>query len=396
MVIPVALGLVGEDGREMLGEAKAQPPLKNGVFELDGQRGTLRFEGLKERPVPSLLRGFSAPVRLVSNLGNDDMLRLAAKDGDPFNRWQALHSVMMKILLERQAAQKAEQGAEPAELGDLAAALDRVISDEELDAAFRALALTPPGDADLTREVGQDVDPAAVHRAVEWLREKLGGRLAGTLEDLYRRHASNEPYSPDAEGAAHRALRNASLALLASRPGDEAVEIAQDHYRRADNMTDRMAGLVALSRRPGPALDEALADFYERFKTDTLVLDKWFSVQATAPDEGALDRVAELTRHPRFSMSNPNRVRAVIGAFAAANPVQFNRPDGRGYAFLADNVLALDKLNPQLAARLLSSFRSWRVLEPKRRDLARGELERIAGTDGLSRDVADIAERSLG
>ncbi|WP_040486263.1 aminopeptidase N [Lutibaculum baratangense] len=393
MVLPIAMGLVGEDGRDMLPEVKCEPALKNGVFELDRQRATIRFSGLKERAVPSLLRGFSAPVRLVSNLGSDDMLRLGALDSDPFNRWQALHAVMMKVLLDHQSGRSPEGSPTTA---DLVAALAQVGADEALDPAFRALVLSPPGDTDLTREVGHDVDPDAVHHAVEWLRELLGRQLGSTLEDIYRRHASNEPYSPDATSAAHRALRNAVLSLLVATGGDDATSLAGEHYRRADNMTDRMAGLLALSRLRGPVLDEALEDFYGRFRDDTLVLDKWFTVQAIAPDEDALDRVERLTGHPRFAMSNPNRVRALVGAFASGNPVQFNRKDGRGYAFLADHVLKLDRQNPQLAARLLSSFRSWRVLEPQRRELARRELERVAGMDGLSRDVADIAERSLG
>jgi aminopeptidase N len=203
------------------------------------------------------------------------------------------------------------------------------------------------------------------------------------------------PYSPDASSAGRRAQKNTALDLMVATGDDTATERALTQYRNADNMTDRMAALGALSQHDGPARIEALQDFYERYQTDPLIIDKWLGLQAMIPESGTLDRVRALTTHPAFSMNNPNRVRSLIGSFAQGNPTQFNRADGAGYEFVADAVLALDGKNPQVASRLCTAFRSWRALESGRRDRALAALRRIAATSGLSADVKDIVSRAL-
>ena len=207
---------------------------------------------------------------------------------------------------------------------------------------------------------------------------------------------SRAPYRPDAAGAGRRALKNICLDLLAATAEPSCIALAVQQYETADNMTDRMAALATLSLHDRPERAAALEDFYRRFESDPLVVDKWFSLQAMIPEPGTLTRVKTLTGHPAFSFTNPNRLRALIGAFAQANPSQFNRADGAGFALVADTVLALDQKNPQVAARLLSAFKSWRALEAGRRAHAEAALKRVAAREGLSRDVNDIVSRSLG
>jgi aminopeptidase N len=203
------------------------------------------------------------------------------------------------------------------------------------------------------------------------------------------------PFSPDAAGAGRRALKNVALDLLTATGSSEAIACAALQYATADNMTDRMAALMALLPHPVPERATALADFYQRFQHDPLVVDKWFALEAGTPGIGTLDRVRELTEHPAFSFANPNRTRALIGTFAQANPTQFNRVDGKGYRFVAETALALDQRNPQIAARLMGAFRSWRALEPERRTHAEAALRKVAACANLSRDLADITERAL-
>jgi aminopeptidase N len=212
---------------------------------------------------------------------------------------------------------------------------------------------------------------------------------------IFERLSSPEPYSPDADAAGRRALKNACLDLLAAAGDSDAVGRAKHQYERADNMTDRMAALQALALCDSAERTAALDDFYRRYAGDPLIVDKWLSLQAVIPEPATLDRVKALTAHPAFSMANPNRVRALIGAFAMSNQTQSNRADGKGYDFIVETVLAIDPKNPQLAARLLSALKSWRVLEPTRRTLAQAALRRVAEAPSLSHDVGDIVERAL-
>jgi aminopeptidase N len=257
------------------------------------------------------------------------------------------------------------------------------------------LALVPPGEADVARDIGRDVDPDAIFRARSALRAAIGERLAPQLSALYGRLYSAGGYSPDARSAGRRALRNMALDLMAATGKSAEIARAYQQYTIADNMTDRMAALATLSLHDVVERQRALDHFYARYSSDALVVDKWFSLQATVPEPGVLDKVRSLTAHPAFSLANPNRVRALIGAFAQGNPTQFNRADGAGYEFVADTVRALDPKNPQVSARLATAFRSWRMLESGRRAKAEAALTRLKATPGLSRDLNDIIERAL-
>ena len=247
----------------------------------------------------------------------------------------------------------------------------------------------------MAREIGRDIDPDSIHQARKALRAAIGERLDALLSTAYERMTVHGGFTPDARSAGRRALRNVALDLMAATGAPAAIARSVKQYDVADNMTDRIAALATLSLHDGPERVRALDAFYRRYAADALVIDKWFSLQAMMPQPDTLDHVRALTAHPAFSMANPNRVRALIGAFAQANPTQFNRADGAGYDFVAETVLALDPKNPQLAARLATAFRTWRTLEDGRRGKAETALQRIKAKPGLSRDLTDIIERAL-
>jgi aminopeptidase N len=390
MVIPLALGLVGKDGRDL--PLTSQNTVEHGVLVLREVSQTVEFTGIAERPVLSINRGFSAPIKLVTDLDTGDLEFLAAHDSDAFNRWQALQTTATRLLIGNVVALHAGKAAsnDPGLISALAAILDDAI----LEPAFIALALAPPGEGDIAREIGRDIDPDAIHRARNALRKEIGEKLGAALTKTYERLAIPGPYSPDAASAGKRSLRNIALDLLVAAGTPGSIARSAKQYDAADNMTDRMAALGTLTLQACPERERALGDFYKRYADNALVIDKWFSLQALIPQPDTLEKVQALTAHPAFSFSNPNRVRALIGAFAG-NPTQFNRADGAGYNFLADNVLALDPKNPQIAARLATAFRTWRTLEQGRRALAEASLTRIKAASNLSRDLSDIVERAL-
>jgi aminopeptidase N len=393
MVIPLAVGLVGRGGRNLPLKFRDGRTIERGVLTLTKPAETFVFGDIGEPPVPSLNRGFSAPIKLIANLSADDLRFLAAHDADAFNRWQALQTLATRLLLDNVASLRA---AKPARQdGGLLHALGAILDDGTLEPAFIALALTLPGESDLAREIGRDVDPDAIFAARSDLRAVVGEHLAGSLFDHYRRLSESRPYSPDAASAGRRALRNICLDLLAATRRPDAVSLAARQYQAADNMTDRMAALSTLSLCDVPERAATLDDFYARYADDPLIVDKWFTLQATIPEPATLDRVKALTGHRAFSFANPNRVRALIHAFALANQREFNRADGAGYDFVADTVLALDRKNPQLAAKLLAAMKSWRVLEPGRRAMAEKALQQVAAAPSRSPDVADIVQRAL-
>jgi aminopeptidase N len=394
VVIPIALGLVAHDGSAL---DKPAEGLEDGVFILRHASDSLSFKDVDARPVPSVLRGFSAPVRLSLDLSDDDLLTLVRHDSDAFNRWQAGQSVATR-LLTRAARGETDAAAERGALA-LAEALGSFLDAQAgHDPAFAALMLSLPPESEIAQEIGKDVDPDAVHIARDNLRAVLARALAPRLTALRDAPAAAGPYSPDAASAGARALRNIALDLLVRADAEAVADALAEQYDTADNMTDRLAALTSAVHGadvPDALRERLLADFRSRFDHEPLVIDKWFALQASRAEPGTLAAVEALMRDPAFSINNPNRVRALIGAFVMNNPTQFHRADGAGYAFLADQVIALDGRNPQVAARLLTAFNSWRVMEPRRRSRAKAALERVAARDGLSGDVADIVQRTL-
>jgi aminopeptidase N len=394
MTIPLVIGLIDRNGNDLPLLRDDGILVQPGVVVLTKPSESFMFAGTAEPPTLSLNRGFFAPIKIVANQSADDLRFLAVHDSDSFNRWQAVQTLATNLLIANVAAVRAMR--EPHRDEGLIAALAAILSDPALEPAFIAQTLTMPGEADIARELGGDVDPEAILTARRELRRTISTLLGGALLEVYGRMSSTAPYSPDAASAGRRALKNVCLDLVAAAGDAAAISLAVQQYANADNMTDRMAALSTLSLHDGPQRWQALDDFYRRFEADPLVIDKWFSLQATIPEPDTLDRVRTLTTHPAFSFVNPNRLRALIGTFAHTNQSQFNRADGAAYDFVADVVLALDQKNPQAAARLLAAFKSWRALEASRRDRAGATLRRVAAQEGLSRDVTDIVSRSLG
>ncbi|GAB5506979.1 MAG: aminopeptidase N [Rhizobiaceae bacterium] len=385
MHIPLAFGLVGTDGEDIGGTG--------GVIQLRKRKETVRFPGLASRPVLSINRGFSAPITLVVEQRAGDRLFLARHDSDAFARWEALNTLYLDTLI---AACSSVKGGRAAKFSkELLELTGEIAADERLEPAYRALLLSLPSESDIAREIGSNIDPDAIHTARDALIDAIAGRNRERFAQRYEALADDGPYVPDAEGSGRRALRNTLLDYCST--ASASPELAAAQLTEARNMTDRAAALSVLADR-FPDRDEtanALDAFEVRFGGDAIVMDKWFQVQAAIPGVETVSRVASLMQHPGFRIDNPNRVRALIGVFASANPTAFNAADGSGYKLVADALLAVEANNPQVAARLATAFRSWRSLEPNRREKVRETLSGIAAKKGLSRDLADIIERTL-
>jgi aminopeptidase N len=342
-----------------------------------------KFTNLKSKPVPSLLRGFSAPVILNYPYTEAELIRLMAEDDDAFNRWEAGQRLMATIILER--------AGEPSPAFIEACA--RVLEASAADPAFAAEALSLPAESFLAEQM-HVVDPDALHAARNALRRRIAEALRAPLLQAYRANETKGPYSPDAASAGRRALRSLCLGFLMELADDEVRALCLAQYEGSDNMTETFAALGLLANCDCPEREPALARFYEKWRDESLVIDKWLAVQATSRLPGTLARVRELLAHPSFDIRVPNKVYALIRAFAA-NHVRFHAADGAGYEFLADQVLALDRLNPQVAARMARSFDRWKRFDPARQALAGAQLARIRDAQGLSRDVAEIVSKAL-
>ncbi|MEX0955458.1 MAG: aminopeptidase N [Rhizobiaceae bacterium] len=393
MHIPIAFGLIGADGTDIAAKPVEADAVDDGVIHLHKRKLSLSFEGIGERPVVSLNRGFSAPITLTAEQTAEDRMFLARHDSDSFARWEALNTLYLDTLIR--ATRAARGGKAPKFHATLLDLTGELAADEAQDAAYRALLLSPPSEPDMAREIGANIDPDSIYNARQALVAAIADRNADLFAGLHDTLDDSGPYLPDAASSGRRALRNTLLDYLSVSSGKPANAAAR--FASATNMTDRAAALGVLAHRfpEAPETADALAWFERRFGDDALVMDKWFQVQATVPGAGTVTRVAALMKHPKFRITNPNRVRALLGTFANANQTAFNSADGSGYALFADVILNVEKGNPQVAARLATAFRSWRSLEPKRREMARETLAMIAGRDGLSRDLADIVGRTL-
>ncbi len=393
--IPVALGLLGADGSglplRLAGEDAAAGTSR--VLSLTETHQRFVFTDVAGPPVPSLLRNFSAPVELAFDYTDADLALLAAHDGDPFNRWEAGQRLALRVLLGAVANIRA--GRAPVFGSGIVEACRRVLADAAADPAFAAEALSLPGAAYIAEQV-DEVDPDAILAARTALRRHLAASLAPEFEAAYATHAPAGPYSPDPVSAGRRALRNLALGYLMEleTPDIRARCLAQ--LREADNMTDSMAALVALANCDCPERTLGLDWFYARWHDEPLVVDKWFAAQAGSRLPGTLAEVRRLLAHPAYDPRNPNKVRALVGAFCQGNHAGFHAADGSGYAFAAEQVIALDPVNPQVAARLARAFDRWRKFDAGRQAHARAALTRIQAVDGLSRDTFEVVSRALG
>ena len=377
MPIPLRTAIIGEEsGAEIC-------PEKLIVF--DTEKTSISFENVSETPLLSINRDFSAPVVLSVERRAGELERLAQADSDPFARYEAVQELMMTALMSGASG-------EPADAEPVIRAVRSTLKSNALDPAFKGEAILLPSET-LIAERMAVVDPDAIHGSREALRQKIGTALGGDLMAAHRLGgAQGHDLTPNAKGI--RRLRTVSLGLIAAADPSEAAKLAKAQFDAADNMTDRQGALGVLVSLEAAERSLALDAFYARFKDDPLVLDKWFALQAASQRSETLDEVLKLARHPDFTMTNPNRLRSLVGTFGG-NHFAFHGADGRGYAFLADMILAADKLNPQIAARLVTPFGRWRRFEPHRKELMRAALEQIVASPGLSKDVFEQASKSL-
>ena len=392
--IPFAVGLLDRAGRDLplrlAEEAMAGPTTR--VLDVRDAHKVFVFEDVPEAPVASLLRGFSAPVKLTAPRSDDELSFLMAHDSDPFARWEAGQQLAAKLILGMVEEYRAGKPMVVPE--GFVSAVRRTLDDQRLDRALIADAATLPNIAYLGELMGE-IDIDGLWAAREHLKKTLAKRLSDRWAALYEANRQTGGYRFEAEDVGRRSLRNVCLHYLSTEEGRDARRRAALHFETAANMTDSVAGLSVLSELGGIEGDTALARFHDRWKNEALVLDKWFAIQASTPAADALARVQALTRHPSYDARNPNRIRSLVLAFTNGNPVRFHDASGGGYRFLADQVIANDKFNPQIAARLVGPLGRWRRYDKARQALMKAELERIAAEPGLSRDVFEIASKSL-
>ena len=400
-VIPLAIGLIGRDGRALpvrLEDEPADGPAASRterVLVLEEARSFFTFVGVDVEPVPSLLRGFSAPVILIDGLLDADLLVLLQHDTDPFARWEAGQRLALSRLLASVRSEVVIELDAP-----FIDAMRQVLRHPTLDAAFKNLVLTLPTEAYLAEQL-TPVDPPRIHAARQQMQRQLASALRGDWEWAFEAHQVGGPYSPDPLSAGKRALANRALAMLCVDAVAKGEAVwpgrAYQRFKDAANMTDRLGALGALVRSHSSHAEPALHRFHELFRADPLVIDTWFALQASAPevDGTVFARVKQLLKHPDFSLRNPNRARSLLNAFCANNPGAFHRVDAAGYAFWAEHVVALDAMNPQFAARFARSLDRWSQLAEPYRSAAHAAIERVAAKPDLSSGVREVVSNAL-
>jgi aminopeptidase N len=390
-VIPVAMGLLGAEGQELPASAR--------THVLTQASETVVFEDVDTEPVPSILLGFSAPVVLDFEYSDHQLLTLLAHDTDPFNRWEA----GQRLALQR-AVHFIQGPSSPQEVRVLDAAfidaMRAVLRHPALDAAFKELVLTLPSETYISEQLDV-VDPQRVHAVREAMRQQLASELAQDWQWAWDAHRDNGGYSPDTVSCGRRALAGLALTMLclAARHNGDVIwpGKAYQRFKDADNMTDRFNALSALVGADHELAADALRRFHALFRDEALVLDKWFALQAGAPDRGGdvLPKVRQLLQHPDYNLRNPNRARSVIFSYCSANPGAFHRMDAAGYVFWSERVIELDAINPQVAARLARALDRWKKLADPYRNAAREAIARVAARTDLSNDVREVVTRAL-
>jgi len=393
LVIPVAVGLLSRDGREwpLQLDGEKEPGTTSRVLLLDQEEKSFAFAGIDSAPVPSLLRGFSAPVKCEYPYSAEELALLMKHDSDAFVRWEAAQLLAQREILlnvERRASGEQMQLTQR-----LIGACGTLLADYQSDPALIAEALTLP-DEDYLAQQMKVIDVDGIHAARQFVKSGLATALAATLRTRYQELSDTGPYDKSPASMARRSLRNVCLSYLLLGPG--GFDLAEAQLAGSDNMTDTLAALQGLVRAAAPGADAALEAFEARWRDDALVMDKWFSIQACVPGEATVQRVRHLMEHPAFSLTNPNKVRSLLGAFAMMNPTGFHAESGEGYRLHADQVIRLNALNPQVAARMAGAFNAWTRYDVRRRGLMQTELKRISSTPDISPDVGEIVHSALG
>ncbi len=387
--IPVALGLLDADGQDI--------PFANGeatkVLELTEKDHSFVFTGIPAKPVPSLLRGFSAPVKVNYPYTRETLVFLMRYDSDGFNRWEAAQKLGVDIM--QSMIRQTQQGAIPEVDSTLGDAFKAILSNETLDKAMVAKVLSLPSEAYLS-ELSEVIDVDAIHTVRQQLKRALALQLETTLLDVYRSTGSEGNYSPDADSIARRSLRNVCLSYLIETGKPEYISLAAEQFDAANNMTDSQAALSMVVHSGDQSSAEGLLHrFYERWSDQALVVNQWLAVQATNPQPNTLAKVKALMEHPAFNMKNPNKVRSLIASFCSQNPVNFHALDGSGYEFLAERIIELNALNPQIASRLVTPLTRWKRMSEERQGLMKAQLQKIMDSGNLSSDVFEVVSKSL-
>ncbi len=389
--IPVTVGLINKDGS--IAACKLQHGTTDEVIlQLTQAEQSFTFENLKEQPVVSLLRGFSAPVKLVMARSLEELAFLLSYDRDTFNRWEAGQQLAGQIIA---GLIEDVQNDRTLQLNPIIiAAFKQVIEQSWDDLSYFSLLLSLPSETYLAEQM-QVVDVVAVHTAREFVLLTLAEQLQAQFKSLYLENHREESGLFDAGAIGRRRIKNTCLAYLGRLGQADSQQWSQQQFATAKNMTDQIAALAVVVNGSHPAKQQCLADFYQQWQNEALVIDKWFALQASSPNPDTFANVQVLMQHPAFDLKNPNRVRALIGAFSQANPLHFHAANGQGYQFLADQIIALNTLNPQVASRMVSALTSWRRYDPGRQALIKAQLERIMTTEAVSKDVYEVASKSL-
>jgi aminopeptidase N len=394
MHMPIRIGLLGKSGRALPltldGENAIGPEER--VLDVTGAEQKFLFVDIAEPPLPSIGRRFSAPAKFHVSMDRRERATLMARDPDAFNRWEAGQTLAREVMLDM--AEAASRGGAVSPDPVIVEAMEGVLARAGEDHAFAALMLMPPIESELAL-VMQPADPDAIHAARTRLVRTIADAYHARFETLYKSLAYEGAFSADAASAGRRALRNACLRYLTAADDEAAARLADAHYRAASNMTDMMSGLAQLVRTNSRHREQALAHFHDRFRNDALVLDKWLALQAASPLPGTVDGVRALTKHPFFDIRNPNRVRALVGAFSA-NHLRFHASDGKGYALVGETLRTLDGINPQVAARMAGAFENWRRYDSNRQQLMRAELEAMLAMPDRSSNLFEVATKMLG
>lgn len=394
--IPLTVGLLDSRGRDMplqLSDGQAKAGQQSLVLDVRDAEQAFVFTGVTEAPVASVLRGFSAPVKIRMQRDKEELAFLLAHDSDDFNRWDAGQQLALRELLRQvHAYQNGESLPEPVALKE---ALAKAMADKDIDPMLLSQILTLPGESYLADQMDV-VDVDAIHHARQFCRRYLAQALYAQFVQCYEQYDRNQPYVFNSENMAQRALNSVCLSYLVETGKAEEYARGFDQFTQANNMTDQQSALVSLNHHETPLRQQALDAFYQRWQADAQVVDKWLAIQASSRLPDTLVRVKELMQHPAFTLRNPNKVRALIGGFCRANPVRFHASDGSGYAFLTECVQALDPLNPQIAARLVQAMIRWQRYDPARQQLMQASLQQILDTPGLSKDTFEVVSRSLG
>lgn len=393
--IPIELGLLDKDGNdidlEVVGEEAGLNHLQ--ILELHNEKERFVFRGCDQKPILSFLRNFSAPVKVKSHQSREELAFIMANDSDLFNRWDAATRLGVMMILE--LASSVDSSTYSLD-GTYLEAFRKCLTDRQADRAIIAQAITIPAETYISQEMSI-IDPDNLHRARNMVIKELRTKLLGDFIHIYQENNVKGAYSITPEAMGVRSLKNCCLKFMMAgeEVEEECLEMCLEQYHQSTNMTDSMGALGALIHYPGSERDDILTDFYKRWRGDSLVVDKWFSLQAVSSLKNTLSKVKMLLNHPAFSIKNPNKVRALIGAFCSGNHVRFHDISGNGYRFLTEQIRYLDSINPQIAARMVTPFVNWKRYDNKRQALIHEQLKYLANQKTLSADVAEIVEKSL-